>query len=235
MKSKYIIEQLKSRILDEYHEKIKIFFRQNANKLVEHKKEDHEINVKLENEISYVRNYRLMSKSKLKSIRHYLNDHLTKDFIRSSISKISTSILIARKSEDDLCMCIDYQALNAIIKKDRYSISLINETLVKLFKTKVFNKLNIIHAFNQIRIKKEHEWLIAFNTRYDQFEYLIMSLKLCNATVIFQNYINSILQDYLNYFSIAYPNDILINSISEKKHAQHVLKMLRRLKEEICS
>jgi hypothetical protein len=93
----------------------------------------------------------------------------------------------------------------------------------------VFIKLNVIHAFNEIRIKEEHEWLIVFNTRYDQFEYLIMSLKLCNASTTFQSYINSTLQNYLNHFCIAYIDDILIYSISEKKHSQHVLKVLRRL------
>ncbi len=156
-KSEYIIEQLKNRVLEKYHEEIEVFVRQNVDKLTRHRKKDHEINLKFESEISYVRNYRLMSKSKLKTIRHYLDEHLTKDFIRSSISRISTSDLIARKSEDGLRICVDYRALNAIIEKSRYSISLINETLAKLFKAKVFIKLNVIHAFNEIRIKEEHE------------------------------------------------------------------------------
>ncbi len=56
-----------------------------------------------------------------------------------------------------------------------------------------------------------------------------MSLKLCNASTTFQSYINSTLQNYLNHFCIAYIDDILIYSISEKKHSQHVLKVLRRL------
>ena len=156
-KSKYTTKQLKSRISEEYHKKIDVFVRKNAHKLVEHKKKNHEINLKLESEISYVRNYRLMSKSKLKAIRHYLDEHLTKDFIRLSISKASASVLIARKFEDDFRICVDYQALNVITEKSRYSISLINETLAKLFKARVFIKLNVIHFFNKIRIKKEHE------------------------------------------------------------------------------
>jgi hypothetical protein len=120
--------------------------------------------------------------------------------------------------------------LNAIIEKNKYLISLINETLIKFFKTKMFIKLNVIHEFNRIRIKKEHEWLTAFNTRYDQFEYLIMLFELCNASATFQNYINSIFQDYLNHFCIVYINDILIYNSNTKKHAQHVFKILRRLR-----
>ncbi len=159
MKSKleYTKQQLKERVSKTYHEKINVFVRKNANKLVEHRKKDHEIILKLESEISYVRNYRFMSKFELKVIRHYLNEHLAKEFIRSSIFKTSTSVLITRKLEDDLRICVNYRALNAVIEKSRYSISLINETLIKLFKAAMFIKLDVIHAFNRIRIKEKHE------------------------------------------------------------------------------
>jgi hypothetical protein len=172
-----------------------------------------------------------MSKSKLKIIRHYLNEHLTKEFIWSNISKAFASILIIRKFENELRICVNYRALNAIIEKRKYSISLINETLIKLFKAKMFIKLNVIHTFNKIKIKKKHEWLIAFNIKYDQFEYLIMLFDFCNASTRFQNYINSILQNFLNHFCTTYINDILIYNFNKKKHAQHVLKILRRLKD----
>jgi hypothetical protein len=159
MKSKpeYTEQQLKERVSKKYHEKIDVFVRKNANKLAEHRKKDHEITLKLESKISYVRNYRLMSKSELKVIKHYLNDHLAKEFIRSSIFKTSASVLIAKKLENDLRICVNYRALNAVIEKSKYSISLINETRVKLFKAAMFIKLNVIHAFNRIRIKEEHE------------------------------------------------------------------------------
>jgi hypothetical protein len=85
------------------------------------------------------------------------DDKNAKDFIRPSTFKVSTSILIARKPRDGLCICVDYRALNAIIDKSRYFISLINETLVKLSKAKIFIKLDVIHAFNRIKIKEEHE------------------------------------------------------------------------------
>lgn len=156
-KSKYTITQLKERILKDYHEKIDVFVRKNVDELTEHRKKDHEINLKSESEISYVQNYRSMCESKLEAIRHYLNEHLTKNFIRSSTSKASTSILIIKKSESGLCICVNYRALNAVTEKSRYFISLINETLVKLSKVAIFIKLNVIHAFNRIRIKEEHE------------------------------------------------------------------------------
>jgi len=41
-----------------------------------------------------------------------------------------------------------------------------------------------------------------FRTRYDDFEYMIMSFVLINASVIFQTYINKILTELLNDFCV---------------------------------
>ncbi len=79
--------------------------------------------------------------------------------------------------------------------------------------------------------KRRKEWLTAFNTRYDQFEYLVMSFELCNASSTFQSYINNSLQEYLNHFIITYLNDVLIYSETEKEHHEQVLKVLRWLRE----
>ena len=64
--------------------------------------------------------------------------------------------------------------------------------LNKLSNAKQFTKLDIIHVFNRIRIKNGQEWLTVFNTRYGQFEYLVKLFELCNASGMFQSYINNI-------------------------------------------
>src|SRR3984957_8747814 len=113
--------------------------------------------------------------------------------------------------------------------KSRYPIPLIGETLGRLTKAKIFTKLDIIHAFNRIRIKEGHEWLTAFNTRYGQFEYLVMPFGLCNAPGTFQSFINDSVREYLDVFCSAYLDDILIYSEDENQHVEQVRKVLRRL------
>jgi hypothetical protein len=46
------------------------------------------------------------------------------------------------------------------------------------------------------------------------------------ALAIFQKFINNILRKYLNVFCITYLNDILIYNRTEKKHLDHVRKVL---------
>ena len=126
---------------------------------------------------------------------------------------------------------IDYRAPNQMTIKSRYPIPLIGETLGRLTKAKTFTKLDIIHAFNRIRIKEGHEWLTAFNTRYGQFEYLVMPFGLCNAPGTFQSFINNSVREYLEVFCSAYLDDILIYSEDENQHVEQARKVLRRLLE----
>ena len=93
----------------------------------------------------------------------------------------------------------------------------------------VYTKLDIIAAFNRLRIAKGEEWKTAFRTRYRLYEYLVMPFGLANAPSSFQHYINDTLRDYLDVFCTAYIDDILIYSNSREGHTAHVKKVLERL------
>jgi Reverse transcriptase (RNA-dependent DNA polymerase) len=72
--------------------------------------------------------------------------------------------------------------------------------------------MDIIAAFNKIRIAEGDEWLTAFRTRYGLYEWLVTPFGLANAPSTFQKYINWTLRDYLDEFVSAYLDDILIFS-----------------------
>jgi hypothetical protein len=50
---------------------------------------------------------------------------------------------MVRKHNGALCLCVDYQKLNAITKKDQYLLPLINKLLKQLSKAKIFTKIDI--------------------------------------------------------------------------------------------
>ena len=79
-----------------------------------------------------------------------------------------------------------------------------NEILNRLNQVKIFTKLNIISAFNRLRIREENKFLIAFCTRFELFKYSIMFFDLYNKFISFQNYINDTFRKFLNNFCIAY-------------------------------
>jgi hypothetical protein len=127
----------KSVISFEYHDFLNVFFKEKTDILSSHKKHDHciELEKDHESEHEYASLYNL-SENELLLIKKYLKKHLNKEFIESSTTSYVSFILFVKKSDEELRFCVDYRKLNAIIKKNRYSISLIAETIAQLFKAK---------------------------------------------------------------------------------------------------
>ncbi len=223
----------KSVISVEYHDFLNVFFKEKADILPSHRKHDHRIELEKDHESDheYASLYNL-SEEELLLVKKYFKEHLNKKFIESSTTSYVSSILFAKKLEEELRFCVDYRKLNAIIKKNRYSILLIAETIARLSKTKWMTKIDIRHAFNRIRMhSKENEDLITFRTKYETYKYLIMFFELTNESFIFQNFMNDTLMNYLNEFVVAYLDDIIVYSNSKKEHIQHVHKILQRLRD----
>src|ERR1044072_6933506 len=151
-----------------------------------------------------------MSRDELLVLRKMLLELLDKNFIRVSSSPAAAPVLFVRKPGGGLRFYYDYRALNKLIRKDRYPLPLIQETLNRISKAKWFIKLDVTAAFHKIRIVKGDEWLIAFRTRFGLFEWLVTLFGLVNASSTFQRYINHLLQEYLDDFVSVYIDDILI-------------------------
>ena len=59
-----------------------------------------------------------MSQNKLKVLKKYFEENLSKGFIKASSSPATSPILFARKPEGDLRFCIDYRQLNTMTIKN---------------------------------------------------------------------------------------------------------------------
>ena len=67
--------------------------------------------------------------AKLKTLDNYINNALVKEWICKFQSFVSTSILFVFKKSSELCLCVDYHKLNAIIIKNHYLLSLASKLL----------------------------------------------------------------------------------------------------------
>ncbi len=192
-------------------------------------KSSHKIDIKYS---SWVTTLILSTRASQKvDMKTWLDDQSSKDFIQVNHFQMIIFVLFIKKLEEELYFCMNYQNLNAITIKNQYSLSLISETLNHLSQAKIFIKLNIISAFNQLWIKEENEAFIIFCIQFELFKYLVMFFNLCNESISFQKYINNILHEHLNKFCTAYLNDILIYFNNKLKHEIHVKLILWKLQE----
>jgi hypothetical protein len=84
---------------------------------------------------------------------------------------------------------------------------------------RIITKLDIWKAFNRIRIVTlKNKDLLTFYTPFNNYKPKVLQFGLTNSPATFQRFINNNLFNYLNVFCIAYINDILIYSQSQKEH-----------------
>lgn len=114
-------------------------------------------------------------------VKEYVEEMLWKGFIKPSNSPYAAPVLIVKKPEGGIRVCIDYRALNALTTKNKNAPPLIRETMTRLCSAKLYSKFDIIAAFNELRIKEGDEEKTAFLTRYGLFEYVVMPFGLCNT------------------------------------------------------
>jgi hypothetical protein len=214
----------------EYHEFLNVFDKKAFNIFVSHRFYNHKIVLKKNVILEYTLLYKMFEKE-LKIVKKYLENNLEKKFIIASYSSFASSIMFMKKANKSLKFCVDYKKLNQLIKKNKYSLSLIDETLTHLDKTKYFIKLNIRQTFHRIKIADaDFEDLIIFRIRFDAYKYRVLSFELCNEFAIYQHYMNDMFFDYLDDFVSIYINDIFIYNNSKREHIEHVKKILQRLR-----
>ena len=221
---------LSRRVLDDLIAYFDVFSKKNAFKLSTHDEKNHVINFMFDKNSFFDFLYN-MPKKKLLYLREYIVENKTLSRIRELVNRASAFVLFIFKKNDSFKLCVDCRDLNVITIKNRYSLFLIEKTLNCLIDVVYFIKLNFKNVYHRIRIRKSDEWKIVFRTRYEHFEYVVMSFDLTNASATFQTLINKILRNLINYIYVVYLNNILIYSQTREKHWNHVRQVLKRLKQ----
>ena len=158
-----------------------------------------------------------------------MDKNLAKGFIKPSSSNYTLPILFVLKKSGSLRFYIDYRRLNAMTKKNRYPITLIQEIMARLVGIRYFTRFDLVAAFNNLRIYPDSQGYITFKTLFGSYIYKVLPFRLTGGPSLWQRFINDILFEYLNDFCAVYLDNILIYSKTLKEHKKQVNQMLDKL------
>lgn len=147
---------------------------------------------------------------------------------RPSSSAWANPLLLVAKKDGSFRPCGDYRRLNAVTTADRYPLPHLHDFTANLAGKNTFTKLDLIRAYHQVPISSKDVHKTAVTTPFGLFEFPVMGFGLRNAAQTFQRVINEVLRGI--DFAFAYIDDVLIASVDEIQHEQHVRYVLNCFK-----
>ena len=122
----------------------------------------------------------------VEEVHKHLWEMLDSGMICPSQSVWCNAVVLVRKRDGGLHFCIDFQCLNAHMKKDSYPLPRIQEALESLVGAGHFSCLDLKSGFWQIKIDESSKQYTAFTIgNLGFFKCNCMSFELCNASATF--------------------------------------------------
>jgi hypothetical protein len=213
------------------HSYADVFSETAFNSLPERRKWDHAIELEHEPSPGFCKVYP-MTLTEQREMDAFLEEALATGHIRQSKAPLGAPVFFIKKKDGNLRFVQDYRALNAITRKNRYPLPLIDDLIHRLKGACYFTKLDVRWGYNNVHICKGNEWKAAFNTNRGLFEPLVMYFGLTNSPATFQMMMNEIFQDLSTKGVISvYLNDILIFTDSLEDHCRSTCLVLDCMRE----
>ena len=135
------------------------------------------------------------SENELDEIKQQINEYLKARHIHPSSSSFGAPVLLVKKKDGSMRMCIDYRSLNDITIKNTFPLPRIDNLHDRLGKAHYFSKLDLYSGYHQISIRQGDEHKTAFTSRYGTYEFLVMPFGLTNAPATFQTAMIDLFRD----------------------------------------
>ena len=188
--------------------------------------------IDLTDEVPFKQPHRRIPPSMIDEVRQHLEQLLASGVIRKSKSPWCSNVVLVRKKNGKLRMCVDYRMLNKRTVKDSYALPRIEEVFDVLHGAKVFSSLDMKSGYHQVELEEEHKERTAFTVGpLGFYEYCKMPFGLSNSPATYQRLMEECLGDYNMKICIIYLDDIIIFGKDFEEHLERLDLVLTRLKE----
>lgn len=176
--------------------------------------------------------YRRIPPSEYELVKEHINQLLEAQVIRESSSPYASPIVLVRKKDGSIRLCVDYRQLNIKTRKDAFPLPRIEESLDALTGARWFSTMDLASGYNQVPVTESDRQKTAFCTPFGLFEWNRMPFGLCNAPSTFQRLMQRIFGDQQCQSLLLYLDDIVVFSSTVQQHLERLDVVLGRLQRE---
>ncbi|KAH7696816.1 gagpol and env protein precursor, partial [Aphelenchoides avenae] len=132
-----------------------------------------------------------------KPLKEMIQLYLQMGVISPSKSDWSSPVVLVRKKDGSIRMCVDLRKLNKVIKLSQYPMPNINVMLQSLVGKKFFSTCDLHSGYWQIPLTPQAKELTAFSTMGGHWEFNVLPFGLFNARGGFERAMESIFEEDL--------------------------------------
>lgn len=165
------------------------------------------------------------------AVRKHLQELLDSGVIRESESPFASPIVVVRKKDGSVRLCIDFRKLTLQTIKDAYALPKLEDAFSALAGSKWFSVLDLKSGYYQIEMEESDKQKTAFVCPLGFWEFHRMPQGITNAPSTFQRLMERCVGEMNLKVVLVFIDDLIIFSSSLEEHEQRLKRVLQRLKE----
>lgn len=164
-------------------------------------------------------------------VDNLIGDMEKQGIIEECQSPWSAPMVLVKKRDGSVRICIDYRALNAKTLKDSFPLPRISDILDLVEGACWFSTLDLTSGYWQVEVDPKDRDKTAFVTTNGLYRFRVMPFGLCNAPSTFQRLMQLVLAGLDKRTAMAYLDDLIIMSSTCEDHLANLDGVLHRLGE----
>ena len=124
---------------------------------------------------------------------------LKQGIIEPDSSEWASPIVIIKKKDDIIHLCVDYRRLNAMTQVDAYPMPRIDDILDQVGQARYITTLDLAKGYWQVPVAEEDHPKTAFITPRGLYQFKMMPFGLCGAPATFQRMMDQVIRGCTNF------------------------------------
>lgn len=187
--------------------------------------------IKLKDETPFKQRPRPIHPSDFDAVRRHLKSLLQAKIIRESQSPFASPIVVVKKKNGDVRLCVDYRKLNMQTVKDAYALPNLEESFSALSGSQWFSVMDLKSGYYQIEMEESDKAKTAFVCPLGFWEWNRMPQGITNAPSTFQRLMEKCMGDINLREVLVFLDDIIVFSRTLEEHETRLTRVLNRLRE----
>lgn len=167
-------------------------------------------------------------KKLLTKVKEELDKLVEQGILEESRSLWCSPLVIARKSDGRIRLCVDFRKINDITPQLQVYLPTLDDILEHVGQSQILSTLDLAKGFHQIELDPSSMDLTTFACPFGRFRYRRLPFGLKNAPAYFQATMLHVLK-YCIEFCQVYIDDLIVYSDSVEQHLHHLRQVLAAL------